>query len=112
MSQPKFCAPQRVALALLALILVPVSAAPAQTLNHAMIESHIRAIVAAYSAHDPETIAKLDPPAPGYGFRTLEARPADRPFIDALNAFFAGMDYYRAELNDVQSAVDGDVAVA
>ena len=112
MSQPKSCAPNRFALALFALILLPVSGVSAQTLTHAMIESHIRAILAAYSAHDPEAVARLDPPAPGYGFRTSPARRADRPYIETLRTFFASMDHYRIELNEVQSAVDGDVAVA
>jgi ketosteroid isomerase-like protein len=112
MSQPKSFAPRRFALALFALILVPVSAASAQTLNHAMIESHIRAILAAYSAHDAEAVAGLDPASPGYGFRTSAARRADRPYVDTLKTFFASMDSYRIDLNEVQSAVDGDIAVA
>ena len=112
MSQSQFCASRRFALALFAMIVVPLSAASAQTLTHAMIESHIRAILAAYSAHDPETIARLDPPAPGYGFRTLTARRADRPYVDGLKTFFASLDYYRIDLNEVQTAVDGNIAVA
>ena len=112
MSQSKSSASRRFILALFAMILVPLSAASGQTLTHAMIESHIRAILAAYSAHDAETVARLDPPAPGYGFRTMPARRADRPYIDGLKTFFGSLDYYRIELNEVQSSVDGNVAVA
>jgi len=84
----------------------------AQTLTASMVEKHIEAILAAYTAHDSEAIARLDPAAPGFGFRTLQARRSDRPYIDALNSFFANQDYYRIELNEVTAEVHGDTAVA
>ena len=84
----------------------------AQTPTASMVEKHIAAILAAYTAHDSEAIARLDPAAPGFGFRTLQVRRSDRPYIDALNTFFANQDYYRIELNEVAANVDGDTAVA
>jgi hypothetical protein len=35
------------------------------------------------------------------------ARRAGRPHVEGLKTFFASMDHYRIELNEVQSAVDG-----
>ena len=86
--------------------------AAAQTPTRSMVETHVRAIIAAYTAHDPETITRLDPAAPGFGFRTLQARPADRPYMDALKTFLANQEYYRIELNDLHTEVDGDVGLA
>ncbi len=93
------------------LIGLPQSGA-AQTPTASMVERHIEAIVAAYTAHDSEAIARLDPAAPGFGFRTLQARRSDRPYVDALNSFFANQDYYRIELNEITAQVDGNAAVA
>jgi len=84
----------------------------AQTPTASMVERHIQAIAAAYTAHDSQAIARLDPAAPGFGFRTSQPRRADRPYIDALNAFFANQDYYRIEINELTAEVDGDTAVA
>jgi len=95
----------------LVLIGLPQSGA-AQTPTPSMVERHIQAIVAAYTAHDSQAIARLDPAAPGFGFRTLPSRRSDRPYIEALNSFFANQDYYRIELNELTTEIDGDTAVA
>ena len=104
----------RVALTVLAtaVLLLSGESSRAQAPTRSMVETHIRAIVAAYTAHDAETIVRLDPASPGFGFRTLPARPADRPYLDALKTFFANHDYYRIELNELHTEVDDDVAVA
>src|SRR5437660_49625 len=91
--------------------LIAIERATAQTLTRSTVETHIRAILAAYTAHDVETIARLDPPSPGFGFRVLQARLPDRPYMDALNAFFSNHDYYRIELNELQTEIDGDLAL-
>ena len=78
------------------LVLIGLShSSAAQTLTKSMVEKHIQEIAAAYTAHDSQAVARLDPAAPGFGFRTLQPRRADRPYIDALNSFFANQDYYR-----------------
>jgi ketosteroid isomerase-like protein len=95
------------------LVLIGLSqSSAAQTLTRTMVEKHVQDIAAAYTAHDAQAVARLDPAAPGYGFRTLQPRRSDRPYIDALNSFFANQDYYRIELNELNSEIDGDIAVA
>src|SRR5215471_12474649 len=82
---------------LIALLSAPTIAAT-QTPTPAMVENHIKAWVAAYTAHDAEGVARLDPPANGFGFRDLPFRASSRPmttYVDGLRTFFAGMDYYR-----------------
>ena len=99
---------------LAALLSVP-TIATAQTPTPAMLENHIKAWVAAYTAHDAEGVARLDPPANGFGFRDLPFRASSRPmatYVDGLRTFFAGMDYYRIELNEVHAEVDGNIGLA
>jgi len=84
----------------------------AQPLTKSMVEKHIQDIAAAYTAHDAQAVARLDPAAPGYGFRTLQPRSSNRPYIDALNTFFASQDYYRIELTELNTEIDGNIAVA
>jgi ketosteroid isomerase-like protein len=84
----------------------------AQTLTKAMVEKHIQDIAAAYTAHDAQAVARLDPAAPGYGFRTVQPRTSARPYVDALNAFFATLHYYRIELDELNTEIVGDIAVA
>src|SRR5262245_61194543 len=73
----------------------------AQTLTKAMVEKHVQDIAAAYTAHDAQAVARLDPAAPGFGFRTIQPRNSARPYIDALNAFFASLDYYRIDVDEL-----------
>jgi ketosteroid isomerase-like protein len=87
----------------------------AQTLTRAMLESHLKAWIAAYDAHDAEAVARLDPPANGYGFRDLPYRSSERPlstYIDGLKTFFGSMEYYRMELNELHADVDGNIGLA
>jgi ketosteroid isomerase-like protein len=100
------------------LLLVLVSSsgsAVAQTPTRSMVEAHIKAFVAAWASNDPEVIVRVDPPANGFGFRDLQPRQAERPlpaYKDALKAFFATKDYYRVELNELHTEVNGDVGLA
>ena len=76
------------------------------------VEAWVRAWVAAWTAHDAAELLRLDPPAPGFGYRDLQPRSGDRPLGDALRTFFAGMDYYRIDLNEIHTAVDGETGLA
>ena len=42
----------------------------------------------------------------------MPARTADRPYREALNSFFASLDYYRIDVNEIATRIDGDTAVA
>ena len=53
--------------------------AMAQTLTRSMVESHVKEWVAAGNSNDPETAARLDPPANGFGYRQLKSRSAEIP---------------------------------
>ena len=77
-----------------------------------MVEAWVREWTSAYTAHDVDAVVRLDPPAPGFGYRDLQIRPAGRPVREGLKAFFASMDYYGIELNEVHTSVDGDVGLA
>jgi ketosteroid isomerase-like protein len=85
---------------------------PGSVPTASMVESWVRELVSAYTAHDIDTIVRLDPPSPGFGYRTLQSRSTSRPVQDLLSAFFSNMDYYRIELNEVHTAVDGDIGLA
>jgi ketosteroid isomerase-like protein len=91
-------------------------AAPADTRGSvpsaSMVEGWVREWVSAYTSHDVDAIVRLDPPAPGFGYRDLQMRAINRPVREALKAFFGNMDYYRIELNEIHTAVDGDVGLA
>jgi hypothetical protein len=80
-----------------------------------MVESHVKEWVAAGNSNDPETAARLDPPANGFGYRELKSRSAEIPAstrLGNLKVFFASFEYYRITLNEVQTDVDGDIGLA
>jgi ketosteroid isomerase-like protein len=87
----------------------------AQPLTAAMVESHVKEWLAAFASNDPEKAARADPPTNGFGWRALKARSAEMQFstwLETQKTFFAGMDYYRVQLNEVQAAVDGNIGLA
>src|SRR5262249_27457560 len=77
-------------------------------------ESHVKETIAAYDSHDVERTVKADPAAIGFGYRELNARPADTSaaYSNAIKAFFARKDYYRIRLDDIQTDVDGNIGLA
>ena len=110
--------PRHFVFASLPLLLMVVSTAEcavAQPLTKSMVEAHIREWIAAFASNDPAQIVKLDPPANGFGYRVSEARSASMGVATWLNTnkeFFGGMDYYRIELDKVQTEVEGNIGLA
>ena len=102
----------------LGLVAVPVlfvliaATTESQTATKEGVQAYIKSWVAAYTSHDTNAIVRLDPPTPGFGFRDLQPRSADRPYLDALKTFFASKEYYRVELNELHADVDGNVGLA
>lgn len=100
------------------LLLVLAGAAPAlmaQMPTRSMIETHVKASYAAWASKDVEAIVRLDPPANGFGFRSLKARSAETPlstYRETVKSFFDLMENFRIELNEMQTAVDGDIGLA
>ena len=74
-----------------------------------MVESHVKEWLAAGNSNDPETAARLDPPANGFGYRELKSRSGEIPastHLENLKVFFASFEYYRVTLNEVQTDVE------
>lgn len=87
--------------------------ATAQSLTREMVESRIKEVISAYDSNDVERIVKVDPGANGFGFRELNARPADTvSWSNGLKAFLTRADYYRMHLDEVHTNVDGNVGLA
>jgi ketosteroid isomerase-like protein len=89
--------------------------ATAQTITPSMVESQMNTWLAAWASNDPEVIARVDPPSNGFGARALQLRPAEMSlstWLDQIKAFFATKEYYRAEFNELHTAVDGDIGLA
>jgi ketosteroid isomerase-like protein len=87
----------------------------AQTPTPAMVESWVKGWVAAWTSNDAEAVARADPTAKGFGFRDFQYRPDNRPLaarIDAIKSFFATKEYYRVELNELHTEVDGNIGLA
>jgi ketosteroid isomerase-like protein len=99
----------------LLLLAIATGSAIAQPLSPSMVESHLREWIAAWASNDPAKIVKVDPPIDGFGVRTLQARSDDTPegtYLTIIKSFFTGLDYYRVELNQVQTKVDGNIGLA
>ncbi|MBI4906615.1 MAG: nuclear transport factor 2 family protein [Acidobacteria bacterium] len=89
--------------------------AMAQTPTPAMVETHMKAWFAAWASLNPEAIVKVDPPANGFGFRSPAVRSAGTPmpeYSKKIKSFLGLMDYFRIELNELHTAVEGDVGLA
>jgi ketosteroid isomerase-like protein len=92
---------------------VGVSGAKAQPLTREMVETHVKEAIAAYDSNDVERIVKADPAAIGFGYRVLGARPSDASiWSNGLKAFIAGADYYRIQLDEMHTDVDGNIGLA
>lgn len=95
------------------LLVGPSGGAMAQSLTREMVESRIKEVVAAYDSNDVERIIKVDPGAIGFGFRALNARPANTvAWSNGLKEFLTRADYYRMHLDEVHTDVDGNVGLA
>ena len=82
----------------------------------AEVEARLRASFAAWSAGDIETITSGTGSATGFGFRSVAPRGAEDPAAgwsrEVLSRFFGSIEYYNARLDEIHSAVHGDVVVA
>jgi ketosteroid isomerase-like protein len=76
----------------------------------------VRAWCTAWHTHDIPTIAAMEAQAGGFGFRPLTRRDhvaiSEAGHIQAMERFFSQIDYYRVELEDLQTSVTGDVGLA
>ena len=76
----------------------------------------VRAWCTAFHTRDAQTIAAMETQAGGFGYRPLARRDhaaiGEAGRIESMERFFAQMDYYRLELEDLQTSVAGDVGLA
>jgi ketosteroid isomerase-like protein len=73
----------------------------------------VRAWLAAWHTHDVEALVAMEAGSFGFGFRSFTARGEGQVAQrDALERFFASVDYYRAVPKDFETAVTGDLGMA
>jgi len=77
----------------------------------------VRAWCAAFHTRDIQTIIAMEPRVVGFGFRELAHRDhaalgEGGYWLQRLEGFFGRMDYYRLELEDLQTSVTGDIGFA
>lgn len=90
------------------------STAP-MTLTPAEVEEGVRSIFQVWSSLDPIGISELYSGAPGFGYRTREprARYASREaYLEAFQSWLGSMLYYRIAIDEIHTAVDGDIGIA
>ena len=84
------------------------------------LEKDVRLAFEAWNANDVEKIVSTESliGGTGFGYRTRAVRLASQADSDpaaaaaSIKGFFAVFDYFRVELDEVQTAVDGDVGIA
>ncbi len=95
------------------LFVVPAPVLSLQGITASDVEQAIRANFAAWNSGDIVRIAESDPQA-GFGYRTRAPRAGlskeDR--LAGVRRFLASMEYFRIELDEIHTAVDGDVGLA
>jgi|GEM_PF-2446691 len=103
-------------IALTVCLLVLTSCRPSQTQAPApeSLEPHVRSLYAAWSSRDGTEVARLDPSAPGFGFRVRDARALRSPpeYDESLKTFFATLDNYRLSVDELRTDVIGDIGLA
>jgi ketosteroid isomerase-like protein len=75
----------------------------------------VRRWYAAYHTRDIQTILSMEAQAGGFGFRALARRDhaaLGEGFLQMVERFFGQVDYYRVELEDLQTSVTGDIGLA
>ena len=74
----------------------------------------VRAWCAAFHTRDIQTLLPMEAQAAGFGFRAVAWRAArgEGGLLQRLEQFFGQMDSYRLELEDLQTAVTGDIGLA
>lgn len=86
----------------------------AQTPASESLEQHVRGLYAAWASSDRAEVARLDPSAPGFGFRVRNARAVRTPqdYDESLKTFFATLNNYRLTVDELQTDVIGDIGLA
>src|SRR5712692_190764 len=86
-----------------------------QALTREAVEQHLRALYSVWATGDPvKILAAAEPQGAGFGLRSLAPR-TNRPRdveIEELRSFFNRVEYWRANLDELHTAVDGDVGLA
>jgi ketosteroid isomerase-like protein len=74
----------------------------------------VRALFAAFHTRDIQTLLPMEAQAVGFGFRAVAWRAAggEGSYVQRHEQFFGQMDFYRLELEDLQTAVTGDIGLA
>ncbi len=89
-----------------------------QKLTPAEVERNFRAGIEAWNSNDPAQIADSERLGGfGFGYRTRDARIEDSTgsrerTIAAIKKFFADKDYFRITVNQIRTAVDGEIGLA
>ena len=100
---------------ILGLILLASTSIVAQerSVEHDQIAADLEAGFSLWSAHDAASLAERDRGV-GFGFRTRDARPpvGREAYRRGLERFFAQMESYTIELDELHTKVDGDVVLA
>jgi len=89
----------------------------AQEITASDVEQAVRTLFAAWNSGDPMRFAELDlqTTGSGFGYRNRAPRAGGRSQEERLlrlRAFFSSKDYFRIELDEIHTAVDGDVGLA
>lgn len=75
----------------------------------------VRRWYAAWHTGDIRTIVAMEAEAGGFGFRALARRDhaaLGEGFFHFVERFFSQMDYFRVEVEDLQTSVTGDIGLA
>jgi hypothetical protein len=91
-----------------------VSPAYAQKPTAADVEKLVRAENDIWNTNDPVRIAESDLGGVGFGFRSRDPRtPADKNSLLAIaKGFFSTVVYYHGTIEEVHTAIDGDIGIA
>jgi SnoaL-like domain len=85
------------------------------SITPADVEEHIRAIFEVRNSLDPDRITELDTGGYGFGYRTRDPRPpysSKKAYREALELWLASIVSFRIEIDEIHTAVDGDVGMA
>jgi ketosteroid isomerase-like protein len=86
-----------------------------ETLTPAAVEARIRDVFGIWKTLDPASIADLYSGGVGFGYRSREARPpyeTKEAYREALRSWLGLFEYYTIAVEQVETAVDGDVGLA
>jgi ketosteroid isomerase-like protein len=80
------------------------------------VANAVRSWCAAWHTRDVKTIAGMEARAGGFGFRPLARRDhaalGESAYSRRIEQFFDRLDYYRLEIQELETAVEGGVGLA